>query len=311
MSAIRFDGRVAIVTGAGRGIGAGHARVLAALGAAVVVNDIDDSAYEVAGEIEAAGGTALACIADLTADDGPEAIVNAAIGTFGGVQLILGNAGSFGPQHPLLEVEPATLREHLELDIVSSFRLVKAAWPHLQMAGHGRVVLTSSSAAFGSQTEVAYGISKGAMLGLVRTLAVNGHPDGIAVNGLLPFGFTRMTTSNTRLTQAELDTRERVLRLELVAAAAAAMLHESCPLNGELVVAGGGRVTHVFLAETHGHIDAELTPETVAAHWSDVLDQTGNVVVGDTWAQIAHFMAEVPGWPAGAVSGSPGWPVPD
>jgi NAD(P)-dependent dehydrogenase (short-subunit alcohol dehydrogenase family) len=291
--AIRFDGRVAVVTGGSRGIGRAHSLLLAERGAAVVVGGRDEATGEVAAEIARAGGRAVACVADLTDDAGGAALVAAAVDAFGRLDIVVGNAGSM-VRTSVVETETAPLRAQLELDVVGPARLLRSAWPHLAASGAGRIVLTSSSGAFGSATALPYAAGKSAVIGLVRTLAISGEASGIKANAVAPFGFSRMTLANPYLTRAQVESRARLARPELVAAGVAALVHETCPVSGELFAIGAGRITRVFLVETRGHLDVDLTPESVAANWGAILDTDESAPVG--FDHVKRFYAGVPGW---------------
>jgi NAD(P)-dependent dehydrogenase (short-subunit alcohol dehydrogenase family) len=291
-----FDERVAIVTGSSRGIGRAHARVLASRGAHVVVSGRDAAADEVVAEIKGDGGSAISCIVDVTTEAAGQTLVETALARFGRVDILVSNASRV-VRTDVQETDTAGLQAQLDLDVLGPFWLVKAAWAHMVDRGYGRIVLTSSSSAFGSPTALPYSAGKSATIGLTRTLAASGAAAGIKVNAVAPFGFSRLTTGNKRLSPIEVDARSRLAPPELVAAGVAGLVHESCPVSGELFAIGAGRMTHITLAETRGYFAATLTPEDVASHWSEILDGTGAARIG--FDHPAKFYAPVPGWPVG------------
>jgi len=184
----RFDGRVAVVTGAGRGLGRAYAHLLAARGARVVVNDLGGSiagegtdagpAADVVAEIEAAGGDAVADTNDVSTEEGGAALVGTALDRFGRVDVLVNNAGIMrwgGPP----DVAVADLEQHLAVHLVGSYATARAAWPHMAEQGHGRIVMTTSTGMLGLPANTSYAAAKGGVVGLTRSLAVAGRKQGI------------------------------------------------------------------------------------------------------------------------------------
>ncbi len=201
MSAYRFDGRVAVVTGAGRGIGRAYAHLLAERGASVVVNDLGGSmagegsdagpAATVVAEIVAAGGTAAADTNDVSVAAGAETLVGAAVEQFGRVDVLINNAGIIRwASFP--EADAGTLQRHLAVHVVGAFNTTRAAWPHFVGQHYGRVVMTTSTGMLGLPGNLSYATAKGGVVGLMRNLAVEGAPHGIKVNAIAPAAVTRM-----------------------------------------------------------------------------------------------------------------------
>lgn len=304
MGELRFDGRVAVVTGAGRGVGRAHAHLLAERGARVVVNDLGASAdgsgcdpspaQAVVEEIRASGGTAVPSMATVATAAGAEAIVGEALSTWGRIDIVISNAG-FVTRSTFPEADAAELGRHLSVDPLGAFNLSRAAWPHMRAQGYGRILVTTSAAAFGSDTGLSYGTAKAANVGLMGALAAHGGRAGIHVNSLAPFAFTRMTTSHRTLAASDVELRSALAPPGLVAAAALFLVHESCPSSGGLYAAGAGRIARIVLAETSSYATAALTPEDVRDHWHELESRTEMRVIENAAAYIEHFYEKVPG----------------
>ena len=215
---LRFDDRVAVVTGAGHGLGRAYALLLAARGAQVVVNDLggaldgtgsdESAAGAVVAEIEAAGGTAAPCATDVASEDGASAVVATALERFGRVDVVIANAGIVRFT-PFPETTLDGFRRHLDVHVVGSFLVANAAWPHLAEQGYGRIVLATSNGVHGAPGLAAYGAAKGALIGLMRTLAVEGTEVGIKANAIAPWAVTRMVEHARALNRIEPDPARR------------------------------------------------------------------------------------------------------
>ena len=200
---IRFDDRVAIVTGAGNGLGRAHALGLAALGARVVVNDFggaqdgsggsSDQAIKVVAEIEAAGGEAMADAADVTDSGAVERMIAAALDRWGRVDILVNNAGILRDKS-FVKMEAADFRKVVDVHLYGAVNCTKAVWDTMRTQEYGRIVFTSSgSGLYGNFGQSNYGAAKTAMIGLMNVLAVEGEKYGIRVNCLAPTAATRMT----------------------------------------------------------------------------------------------------------------------
>jgi NAD(P)-dependent dehydrogenase (short-subunit alcohol dehydrogenase family) len=299
MGDLRFDGRVAIVTGAGGGLGRAHALLLASRGASVVVNDLGGSvdgtgssttpAEQVAEEIRAAGGIAVADANSVATPEGGAAIVQTAVDAFGRVDILVNNAGilrdkTFAKMG--IEDWDAVLAVHLR----GAVCVTQPAWRRMREQRHGRIVNTSSaSGLFGNFGQANYSAAKMGLIGLTRTLAIEGERDGITVNAIAPAARTRMTESILGPLAERLDPA-------LVSPLVAYLVHEDCTVTGEVFSCGGGRIARVFVGATPGLFDAAPTPEAVGDGWSTITAADGYIVPHNATEELsllaAHLQAE-------------------
>lgn len=292
MDELRFDGRVAVITGAGRGIGRAHALLLASRGAQVVVADIgcqiDGSgaslqpAEDVVREIEAAGGQAVACYASVTHEAGAASIVAAALDTFGRLDIVINNAGIFGPA-PFETITTEQFRAMIDVHYFGTLLVTKAAWPHLVAAGYGRIVNTTSETMLGIPLVSSYGAAKGAIFGLSRNTAAEGEKYGIKVNCLAPRAATRMgdALGETYDQPKEiLDQMKAAMPPEINAPAAAFLAHESCPFSGETLFVAPGRVARLAVVLSEGLTKDAITAEDIAENIDLITDTTNAAVIG-------------------------------
>lgn len=267
MDKLRFDGRVAVITGAGRGLGRSYALLLASRGCRVVVNDngsasrgdeiVANPADEVVAEILAAGGEAVSCADSVATPEGAAAIIQSAIDAWGRIDILIHNAGNvrYGA---IADLSIEDFNAVTDVHFKGGFYLAKAAMPHMIAASYGRVVLTSScSGLYGSKTTVNYGMSKAGLMGLNNVIALEGGEHGIRSNTIVPAAVTRMADG--------LDTSAYPpLEPELVAPMVAWLAHESCPVSGEHFVAGGGRMARAWTVESKGMWQAQWSIEDIA-----------------------------------------------
>lgn len=282
MEQLRFDGRVAIVTGAGRGLGRAYAEHLAALGAKVVVNnrirpDSGDPvpvAQTVADAITDAGGVAVADTSDISTGEGAAALVQTALDAFGAIHILVNNAGivHFIKFRDYPEDEFDAM---LNIQLRGTWRVTQAAWPHMIAQGYGRVVNTVSRGAFfGDAQGAAYATMKGATYGLTRALAVEGREHGILVNAISPTAWTPLYQRAPDVDQQRKEVLERDFLPDRVAPVVAMLAAESCPFTGEVIAAGGGQVSRLFMSQTPGHYfsgvpDADEVLEQLPAIWDE------------------------------------------
>ena len=292
MGELRFDGRVAIVTGGGRGLGREYALLLASRGACVLVNDIGATkegvghdpgpARDVVAEIEAAGGTAAPNLDSVATSAGARSIFDQVIDLWGKVDILINNAGGGSGAVPIDKVPEADLRRMFDAHVMGAFFLIGAVWPEMVRQGYGRILNTSSAASLGLSGEYAYSAAKAALLGLTKSLAVDGEQYGIRVNAILPTAYTRLADDIP--VKEVLDWMKVANRPEQVAAVAAALVHEDVPFTGEAISAGGGRAARVFFGVVPGFVDAGITPEMFLKNIDTVLSTEHFIVaiqIGD------------------------------
>ncbi|MFC4499536.1 MULTISPECIES: SDR family NAD(P)-dependent oxidoreductase [Streptomyces] len=300
MSEFSFAGRVAVVTGAGRGIGRAHARLLAERGAKVVVNDLGGSmegegadagpAQKVVDEIRAAGGEAVADTHDVSTEAGGQAIVGSAIEHFGRIDVLVNNAGIIR-WAGLPEVDLDNLERHLAVHLLGSFNTLRAAWPHFVEQNYGRVVLTTSSGVFGLPNNLSYAAAKGGTIGLARSAKLAGEPHNIKVNLIAPAAMTRMGGGEPP-EDAPPAPGQPYMPSDAVAPMVAYLAHENCPVSGEIYTAGAGRFARLFIASTEGyaHEDGPASIEDVARNWDAINDEKGYYVPSDLMAWSGSFL---------------------
>jgi NAD(P)-dependent dehydrogenase (short-subunit alcohol dehydrogenase family) len=295
-----FEGRVAVITGSGRGIGRAYALLLASRGARVVVNDLGGSmqgvggdaavAVSVVSEIEAAGGTALADENDVATAPGAQALIDATLDRFGRLDVLINNAGII-KWAGLPDIDLENLERHLAVHVLGSFNTTRAAWPHMVEQGYGRIVMTTSSGIFGLPKNLSYATAKAGVIGLTRSMATTSASHGIKVNLVAPAAFTRMAGQ-----EAESDDASSPMSPDLVAPLVAFLAHETCPVNGEMYAAGAGRFARVFIASSPGYVTPHPSIEDVAQHWDEINDEKGYVVPRDLpdWSTsfLTHLQTE-------------------
>ncbi|MDA8282642.1 MAG: SDR family oxidoreductase [Actinomycetota bacterium] len=281
MADLGFDGKVAIVTGAGGGLGREHALLLAGRGARVVVNDVGGSVHgdgsdlgpaeTVAEEIRAAGGEAVADGHSVSTAGGGEAIIQTAIDAFGRVDVVVNNAGILRDK-TFQNMTADLLDPVIDVHLRGAFHVTRPAWLHFREQGYGRVVNTSSnSGILGNFGQSNYGAAKMGLVGLTRVLAAEGAKYNIKVNAIAPLARTRMT-------EDLLGAAAEKLEPSLVSPVVAYLAHESVPVSGEVYSVGGGRVARFFIGMTRGYADASLTPEGVRDHFEEIRDEAGYTV---------------------------------
>ncbi len=290
---IDFKGRVAIVTGAGGGLGRQHALALAARGAKVVVNDLGgardgsggsvSAAEAVVAEIRAAGGEAIANGASVTDWDAVQAMVKQAMDTWGRIDILVNNAGILRDKS-FAKMELADFRLVMDVHLMGAVHCCKAVWPIMIEQKYGRILMTtSSSGLYGNFGQSNYGAAKLALVGLMQTLSIEGAKYGIHVNALAPTAATRMTED--LMPQAVLD----ALKPEAVVPAMLMLVSEQAP-SRTILCAGAGSVEAAHISLTQGAwvgLDAQ-SPEHLAEHMTQVLNREGDMVPESGSAQGTH-----------------------
>jgi len=295
---IRFDDRVAIVTGAGNGLGRCHALGLAARGAQVVVNDAGGTvdgvgstgrsaaAEKVVAEIEAAGGSAIADTADVTDPAQVTAMVERVVQRWGRIDILVNNAGilrdkSFGK----LTLED--FRAMLDVHVLGAVHTAKAAWERMRAQGYGRIVFTTSSTGlYGNFGQANYGTAKAALIGLMKVLDQEGRKYDIRVNILSP-------TASTRMTEALLPEEDRaLLDPASVTPGLLYLVSDEAP-SGVMLCAGAGCFARAEVVETAGLYlpPEERSPEAIARRFDEISAREGAATLPDAWAQTKKYVA--------------------
>jgi NAD(P)-dependent dehydrogenase (short-subunit alcohol dehydrogenase family) len=281
MADLGFDGKVAIITGAGGGLGRSHAMELARRGALVVVNDLGGSvdgtgsgstaAQAVVDEIKAAGGEAVANYDSVATPEGGQAIVQAALDAFDRIDIVVNNAGILRDTS-FKNLGPEQLEPVLDVHLKGAFYVTQPAWEHMRENGYGRIVCTASGAGvFGNFGQTNYGAAKMGLVGLTRVLAIEGAKYNIKANAIAP-------VAKTRMTEEILGPIADKLLPQSVTPVVAYLASEECAVTGEVYSVGGGRVARVFIGVTPGIVEPELSAETVRDRLDDIRAESGYIV---------------------------------
>ena len=282
-----LEGRIAIVTGAGGGLGRAHALYLASQGARVVVNDLaGEAAEKVAGEIVAAGGEAIAAQGSVTAEADVAAVVQRTMGAWGRVDILVNNAGILRDKS-FAKMTLDDFRLVLDVHLMGAVICTKAVWEIMREQRHGRIVMTtSSSGLYGNFGQANYGAAKMALVGLMQTLAIEGEKYGIKVNCLAPTAATPMTQGV--LSEAGLE----LLAPALVSPGLLALVGDDAPTRA-ILCAGAGHFAASSVTLTQGRYvgGGEDAGRQVVAHWAQISDRTGEIVPAYGFTQAERELA--------------------
>jgi NAD(P)-dependent dehydrogenase (short-subunit alcohol dehydrogenase family) len=303
MSELRFDGRTAIVTGAGGdpSLGRAFALLLASRGAQVVVNDVGEvpempgyetpaSAEAVAAEIRALGGEAVADAHSVATEAGAAGLIDTALQAFGRVDVLINNAAICNLA-PFDVISSRDYDNHIQINVMGPVWTSRAAWPHMCRQRYGRIVNIGSSAFLGIAGMSPYGVSKGGLFSLSRSLAAEGAPYGIKANTVGATGFTRMVPTQQYETSTLYQDLKANYPPELAAPLVVYMAHESCPVNGEAFDTAGGRVNRTYVSKTRGFTDREQTMESLAARFGELMATEGSRIVAAAERDSLHDSA--------------------
>jgi NAD(P)-dependent dehydrogenase (short-subunit alcohol dehydrogenase family) len=297
MADLGYDGKVAIITGAGGGLGRQHALLLASRGAQIVINDLggnrsgeggdEGPAQITAKEIEDLGGVAVANTDSVATPEGGEAIVQSAIDAFGRVDIVINNAGILRDK-TFHNMTPEFVDPVIDVHLRGAFNVTRPAWIKMREQGYGRVVNTSSgSGLFGNFGQANYAAAKLGLVGFTRTLANEGRKHNIRANAIAPIAYTRMT-------EELMPGMEEKLKPELVSPVVAWLAHEDCPVTGEVYSVAGGYVARVFIGVTDGIFEGgNLTPEVVRDRFDQIRDEKGYYVPESPADEMGHVFPKL------------------
>jgi NAD(P)-dependent dehydrogenase (short-subunit alcohol dehydrogenase family) len=315
MDEMRFDEQVAVITGAGRGLGKQYALLLAERGTRIVVNDLGGSvtgegagqgaAHETAREINDQGGVAVADLNSVVTPEGGQAIIDTALETWGRIDILVNNAGTVNDS-AFDDMTDARLSPLLDVHLKGAFFVTRPAWRVMRQREYGRVINTCSAAGIlGAERMSNYGAAKTGLIGLTRILAAEGADSNIKVNAIAPIAATRMldySMSNVAelddpVAAAEADEVMRPfldrLHPGLVAPVVAFLAHADCPVSGEIFTVGAGHVSRFFIGRTAGYYNPTLSVEDVRTHFDEIRDETNYTVPAGPADEMAELFKAI------------------
>jgi len=297
MADIRFDGKVAIVTGAGGGLGRQHALELARRGAKVVVNDLggsvdgsggsSEAAQKVVAEIKAFGGEAMADGASVTDDAGVANLVKTTMGAWGRIDILIANAGILRDKS-FSKMELADFQVVMDVHLMGTVKPVKAIWEIMKAQNYGRIVVTTSSTGlYGNFGQANYGAAKLSLVGFMNTIKIEGQKNNIHINAIAPVAATRMTEN---ILPPQIAER---LKPEYVTPGVVYLVSEEAP-TGAILTAGAGTFALAHMCETEGVYLGEggLSVEEVRDNWAKITDPTGQRAYQNGGEQTQKFLAK-------------------
>jgi NAD(P)-dependent dehydrogenase (short-subunit alcohol dehydrogenase family) len=316
---MRFGDQVAVITGAGGGLGKQYALLLASRGARVVVNDTGgsvtgagsnaDAAAAVAEEVRRHGGEAIADTHSVTSPEGGQAIIDAALRAWGRVDIVINNAGIVRDA-PFEDITADRLDPLVDVHLKGAFHVTRPAWKVMRERRYGRILNTCSAAGLlGAERMSNYGAAKTGLVGLTRVLAAEGADHNIKVNAIAPIAYTRMlahsvdgatapgAVENDSAAQAILDdlVAQYLQKLDpaLVAPVAAFLTHRDCPVSGEIYTVGAGHVARFFIGRTKGFYSPTLSVEQVRDHLDEIRDEADYTVPGGPADEMGQLFATI------------------
>ena len=312
---LRFDEQVAVITGAGGGLGKQYALLLAARGARIVVNDTggsvtgDGSSTDAAGvvteEIRQQGGQAVADSHSVTTPEGGMAIVDTAVGTWGRVDIVINNAGIVRDA-PFEDMTPERFEPLVDVHLKGAFHVTRPAWKAMREQRYGRIVNTCSAAGIlGAEGMSNYGAAKTGLIGFTRVLAAEGAAHDIKVNAIAPIAFTRMLAHSVDTAEQRDDPSAQAVLEDLlgqylqkldpalVAPVVAFLAHRECPVSGEIYTVGAGHVARFFIGRTHGFYSPALSIEDVRDHLEEIRDEAGYTVPNGPADEMSELFATI------------------
>jgi NAD(P)-dependent dehydrogenase (short-subunit alcohol dehydrogenase family) len=312
---MRFDGQVAVITGAGGGLGKQYALLLASRGARVVVNDTGgsvtgtgsntDAAHAAAEEIRRQDGEAVADTNSVTSPEGGQAIIDTALRSWGRVDIVINNAGIVCDA-PFEDVTADRLAPLLDVHLKGAFYVTRPAWKVMSEQRYGRILNTCSAAGIlGAERMSNYGAAKTGLIGLTRVLAAEGADHNIKINAIAPIAYTRMLAHSIdgagqpgdTSAQAVLDdlVAQYLQKLDpaLVAPVAAFLTHRDCPVSGEIYTVGAGHVARFFIGRTKGFYSPALSVEAVRDHFDEIRADTDYTVPSGPADEMSTLFATI------------------
>jgi NAD(P)-dependent dehydrogenase (short-subunit alcohol dehydrogenase family) len=312
---MRFDDQVAVITGAGNGLGKQYALLLASRGARVLVNDIGgsvtgagsnaDAAIAVAEEIRRNGGEAIPDSNSVTSPEGGQAIIDAALRSWGRVDIVINNAGIVRDA-PFEDITADRLDPLLDVHLKGAFYMTRPAWKVMREQHYGRILNTCSAAGLlGAERMSNYGAAKTGLIGLTRVLSAEGADRNIKVNAIAPIAYTRMLAHSVDGAGQQDDTSAQAVlddlvgqylqKLDpaLVAPVAAFLTHPDCPVSGEIYTVGAGHVARFFIGRTKGFYSPALSIEQVRDHLDEIRDDAQYTVPGGPADEMSELFATI------------------
>ncbi|KAF4456939.1 Peroxisomal multifunctional enzyme type 2 [Fusarium austroafricanum] len=280
---LQFNGRVAIVTGSGRGLGREYAILLARLGASVVVNSTSASTADpTVQDIIDMGGKAVSFIGSVADRAIADGLVQAAVDAFGRIDIVINNAG-YGNPALFEDTSEKSLWDMFHVHVGGSWNVTQAAWPHMKKQKYGRIIMITSALMLGSATTTTYSAAKLALVGLAKSLAIEGKAHGILVNTVATSGYSPGAAKVIQSDQI-MEAMKAFMPAEDIAPGVLWLVHEDFQATGQSFSVAGRLMTEIFLAETQGFMgsqDADWGIESIREHWSEITDKTDYTVPTD------------------------------